>query len=312
MENECTYVSSRGLLKSTDIHNIAFQSSSSVLEADVYSKIERGSVVYVCNSALVPFFNDIFPRIIEPFVLVSGDSDVSVPNDSFSEDRMKEVLADSRLHHWFCQNLTLRHPKLTAMPIGLDYHTISKEGYIHPWGSGCSPREQEAVLEKYVAAAPPLTNRYIHMYSNWHHSLFGLIDRGDRREAYEKIPRECIMYYPTFTPRDAAWDHQSHFAFVASPSGGGLDCHRTWEALILGCIPVVKHSGLDQLYEDLPVLLIDDWSQLTQAFLLDNYNRIKDRSWNLAKLKLKYWVEKFREASQQCHEVLPPSSQVLG
>ncbi len=303
MEHECVYVSSRGLLKSTDIHNTTLQSSTTVLEADAYSKIQRGSVVYVCNSALVPFFTEILPKITDPFVLVSGDSDVSIPNHSLTEEKLNSVLTDSRIGHWFCQNLIVRHPKMTPMPIGLDYHTIAKEGYLHPWGSGCSPREQEAILQKYVKDAPPLTNRYIHMYSNWHHSLFGLIDRGERREAYEKIPRETILYYPTFTPRESAWDHQRNFAFVASPSGGGLDCHRTWEALILGCIPVVKHSGIDQLYEDLPVLLIDDWSQLTQPFLLDNYNRIKDRSWNLDKLTLKYWVQKFREASQQCHAV---------
>ena len=312
MENECKYVSSRGLLKSTDIHILNPGSSTSDVDITAYANIQAGSTVYVCNSAIGAFRDKILPFLSVPFVLVSGDSDISMPSGAFTNEEFETFIADKRIVHWFCQNLMISHPKMTHIPIGLDYHTISKEGYIHPWGSGCSPREQEAVLEKYVAAAPPLTNRYIHMYSNWHHSLFGLIDRGDRREAYEKIPRECIMYYPTFTPRDAAWDHQSHFAFVASPSGGGLDCHRTWEALILGCIPVVKHSGLDQLYEDLPVLLIDDWSQLTQAFLLDNYNRIKDRSWNLAKLKLKYWVEKFREASQQCHEVLPPSSQVLG
>jgi hypothetical protein len=34
-----------------------------------------------------------------------------------------------------------------------------------------------------------------------------------------------------------------NYAFVASPYGGGPDCHRTWEALILGCIPIVKSSG---------------------------------------------------------------------
>ena len=36
----------------------------------------------------------------------------------------------------------------------------------------------------------------------------------------------------------------AHFAFVASPSGNGLDCHRTWEALLLRSIPIVKVSVL--------------------------------------------------------------------
>ena len=34
------------------------------------------------------------------------------------------------------------------------------------------------------------------------------------------------------------------FAFVASPPGNGFDCHRTWEALILGCIVIVQNSSV--------------------------------------------------------------------
>jgi hypothetical protein len=58
-----------------------------------------------------------------------------------------------------------------------------------------------------------------------------------------------------------------HAKFVVSPHGNGLDCHRTWEALYLGVIPIVKTSSLDQLYEDLPVLIVDDWSDVTREFL---------------------------------------------
>ena len=45
------------------------------------------------------------------------------------------------------------------------------------------------------------------------------------------------------------------YKFILSPPGAGFDCHRTWEALYLGAIPIVKTSSLDPLYKDLPVVI---------------------------------------------------------
>ena len=51
--------------------------------------------------------------------------------------------------------------------------------------------------------------------------------------------------------------------FVASPPGNGLQSHRTWEALAAGRVPIVLRTGgpMDDLYEGLPVLLVDGWSE---------------------------------------------------
>jgi hypothetical protein len=52
-------------------------------------------------------------------------------------------------------------------------------------------------------------------------------------------------------------------AFVASPHGNGLDCHRTWEALALGCIPIVKRSPIDKVFQGLPVWIVGSWKEVT-------------------------------------------------
>ena len=51
--------------------------------------------------------------------------------------------------------------------------------------------------------------------------------------------------------------------FVPSPAGNGLDCHRTWEALYLGAVPVVLKSEYTG-DESWPVLVIDSWERFVR------------------------------------------------
>ncbi len=59
--------------------------------------------------------------------------------------------------------------------------------------------------------------------------------------------------------------------FVPSPAGNGIDCHRTWEALYLGAVPVVLRSEYFG-ESDWPVLLVDSWSELLEK----KDNELKD------------------------------------
>jgi hypothetical protein len=77
-----------------------------------------------------------------------------------------------------------------------------------------------------------------------------------------------------------------NYKYVLSPHGNGLDCHRTWEALILGCIPIMKTSALDPMFDGLPVLIVKNWSDVTQE-LLDTFVP----QTNLEKLHTSYWLK---------------------
>ncbi|NDE83004.1 MAG: hypothetical protein EB051_05275, partial [Chlamydiia bacterium] len=48
------------------------------------------------------------------------------------------------------------------------------------------------------------------------------------------------------------WEDMSRSQFVVSPPGAGIDAFRTWEALLLGCYPIVKSSFLNPLYIMVP------------------------------------------------------------
>ena len=79
-----------------------------------------------------------------------------------------------------------------------------------------------------------------------------------------------------------------------TPHGNGLDCHRTWEALCTGSIPIVKTSAIDSLFTDLPVLIVKDWSDVNMELLTKTIKEFKTKKFNYDKLLLKYWIDKIK------------------
>ena len=86
--------------------------------------------------------------------------------------------------------------------------------------------------------------------------------------------------------------------FCISPPGNGADCHRVWECLYLGVIPIVQRDLNYEQYDDLPILLVDDWNVLTREFLDTHYERIQATEWNLDKLGIHYWRHRIQESRQ--------------
>lgn len=85
--------------------------------------------------------------------------------------------------------------------------------------------------------------------------------------------------------------------FVLAPSGLGLDCYRNWEAIILGAIPVFetlnRQDGLFRAYDDLPVLWVDHFDNVTPSLLEKEYPGIVSRAryYKFEKLTLRYWID---------------------
>ena len=65
--------------------------------------------------------------------------------------------------------------------------------------------------------------------------------------------------------------------------------------LLVGTIPIIKHSHLDYLYEGFPVLYIDEWDEVTEEFLNQKYAEITSRKYDPTRLYMEYWIEYIRE-----------------
>ena len=266
-ENDCAYVCSRGIAKRCYARNKVLQSSSPHVDVDLLDDLYDGATVYVCNTALPNFIENFLPRLKNKIVLYSGDSDDTV-------GFYKELLESDKIIKWYAQNCVWDHPKLVRLPIGLDYHTLLERSM--EWG----PRQLPVEQERDIVNTPRRHPRKKKCYSNWHFQL----QRGDRQEAFDEIPRDLIDYEERLLPRLESHRRHAEYAFVASPYGGGPDCHRTWEALALGCIPIFKSCGLDPLFEGLPVIIVKKWSDVTEELLS------RPVTGSLEKLRLDYWI----------------------
>jgi hypothetical protein len=77
----------------------------------------------------------------------------------------------------------------------------------------------------------------------------------------------------------------SNYKFVVSPEGNGIDCHRHYEALIAGCIPIVEYNvDIVRLYKGCPILYTRNYKEITPAFLEQTYLEMIDTPYDFSRL----------------------------
>ncbi len=265
-----------------------------------FDAVKDGDLVWTRLIALPQFVKEALPRIAARFTLVTGDEDWSIPGCFPASE---QLLESPKLLAWFTQNLDAggRHRKLYPLPIGLDFHTISNGA---KWGHAqATPAQQEAELDALRAQMPPTRERLPLAHADFHFSKHKDMVWGDDRGSVERLLQgnPSVVFQQQKLRRIDLWREKTRYAFVVSPHGNGLDCHRTWESLVLGNIVIVKRSSLDPLYQGLPVVIVDDWRQIEPA----NLSR-----WQLEhapafasdavteRLTNGYWIERARQLTR--------------
>jgi hypothetical protein len=77
------------------------------------------------------------------------------------------------------------------------------------------------------------------------------------------------------------------YKFIISPEGNGVDCHRHYEALMAGCIPIIEtHEGIKQKYAGCPILYTYDYTEITEDYLNQKYQEMIGETWDFSCLFL--------------------------
>ena len=172
----------------------------------------------------------------------------------------------------FSTNVDVIDPRITTLPLGLENSM---------WGN-----QKREILNRYRRSK---VNHKNLVYMNHNVNT----NREERSLVYRKFEKETWVTtdYPTGN-RDAL-DNYYHkitsHKFILNPWGNCFDNHRMWEAWYLKCIPITKRCVFTSFYEDMPMLIIDSWDEVTKEFLYEQYDKIIAKEWNKDKLTFAYW-----------------------
>jgi hypothetical protein len=132
--------------------------------------------------------------------------------------------------------------------------------------------------------------------------LYGFTLRTNEKERQPALEALRASHLAESVERTNSRDYRirlERYAFVASPPGNGVDCHRTWEALYLGVIPIVKRSAFYDSFPGLPALAVGEWEEIRtwdSAFLTRVYADLSHKIQSTPYIWFSYWEELIHRA----------------
>jgi hypothetical protein len=192
------------------------------------SKIEEFCLFLILNSKV-----DFTEHVV---VLHNGDESINLES--------LEVL-NSRFRKVFSVNLLKESRSTIAIPIGLENKGLFTNGI---------PEDFQKLISSGLKAPESRSNLVLQAFS----SHTNRIEREPCSEVASRMESKVLSHSSPFEYRRAISDSK----FVLSPTGNGLDCHRTWEAMYLGAIPIVKKIHWPFSEKKLPVLIVSEWEDL--------------------------------------------------
>lgn len=227
---------------------------------------DNENIVFVYGHDLDLFFKETYPSINKQIKIISHNTDEPVA------DRFKVFLDEDKIIHWYAQNATLNHPKLTPIPIGIA-NKQWPHGNLHTLKNVMSKNIKKELL----------------VYKNFDSSTNMAV-----RTVIDIITNKNGIGMSGNLPHEKYLERMASSLFIISPPGNGIDCHRIWEALYLNCVPIVQRNPCFRSVDDLPILFINDWNEVTVPFLRSKIHSYIDIQFNKDKLMLSYWRKLIR------------------
>lgn len=233
--------------------------------------IKDANILFVYGFCLDIFFRKVFPSIEKNIVLVTHNCDDEI------DSKYEKYLNDVRILKWYSVNVSIVHDKLVPIPIGIansqwkhgDLNILEKVRNEHN-------RKENLVYKNFDIGTAPSRRTYVDVATS-------------RNGIYMSPVRNYCEYLREL----------SRSMFSICPMGNGIDTHKMWESLYMGCIPVVAGCPHNDGFKELPVIRIygdENWSLVTRKFLENHYAVMYDKTYDLSKLDVEYWKKRIKQA----------------
>jgi len=203
------------------------------------------------------------------YTIITHHSDYEV-NENLFRLKPKSVI------EWFAINVAFNHDQLKPIPLGVKTH----RGIYVEMINGEPFYKIDWMSENMSRLRDKTKNNKI--YCNWSNT------NNSRNYILKDLEKNNLPFIRESGLSFVEYlENMSSYKYVISPPGNGIDCHRTWESLYLGCIPIVIKNSIYDAWDDLPILQVNDYSELDYEVL----ESFSNREFTYEKLSMDYWTK---------------------
>lgn len=178
---------------------------------------------------------------------IPQDSKLIIHNSDVQPDIQQLELLKKNFPRIFSVNWLSESEGVTPIPIGLENSKLLRNGV---------PKDYSRLIEAELPQGGDRRNIILNNYStSTNYELRSIADRFFRQLPYALTPENFL------TPKQYRRS-LINTKFVVSPPGNGADCHRTWEAMYLGAVPIVLKSHWPFAKFELPVMVVENWDEV--------------------------------------------------
>jgi hypothetical protein len=253
---------------------------------DKINSFNKKKIISVyCKTDYIHSLLNIIKNMSLKFILFTGCSDTTIDYNLFL-NRPKNVIK------WFGENPSFQDKDFIPTPIGsLGGSWIGNEEIIpelksHKNFVQTHVDNKEKNIKNMILLSFSLHTNYNHrkeMYKYFKDKKYvtNLVSTNNVKKLTES--EFCNMIY----------NHE----FILSPEGNGIDCGRTWMALQLGSIPIVKSSPFTEYFRNkLPIFIYKKLEEITTENLI---NFKKNANYNYDLININYYknlIQKITES----------------
>lgn len=240
----------------------------------VPEEVNEGDLVFVGDSNIKNFLRAVHPLIKNRYILITHNGDEAVDEEALR-------LAGDKVIKWYGINVVVKNERVIPLPLGLE----NKHYYLNGIPLLFNRLRRKKIIRQ---------DKIFYGFS----AVNNMAERQPALDVLQKLKvAETVKVWTNFKQY---LDLLATYKFVASPPGSSVEGHRTWDALYIGIVPIVKKSITTDYFKSIgaPLWVVADWRELEEydeSKLAAKFDEIR-ADLDESVLFMDYWADKIRGA----------------